>query len=203
MILRTLGRGALALCLFGIGAWAVLALLHAGSDAGTLAPSPGPCHGRPHDRLRRGGPARPRDANGAGGFRRAHARGRRLVRHPRAPQRPLLDDRRVPGALGRDRRRPGHHPRGPSLRLAHRDRLHAAMGDAHGRPRRAGGSRPDRLVLDGRRHRARDGQLRVCRRPGPCGLDRDPEGGRRALFDCLGLLPPLRAGLRRRPTSAT
>ena len=36
MISRTLRRGALALCLLGLGAWAALALLDAGSDAGTL-----------------------------------------------------------------------------------------------------------------------------------------------------------------------
>ena len=36
MISRTLRRGALALCLLGLGAWAALALLNAGSDAGAL-----------------------------------------------------------------------------------------------------------------------------------------------------------------------
>lgn len=36
MILRTLGRAALALCLLGLGAWAALAMRDAGADAGTL-----------------------------------------------------------------------------------------------------------------------------------------------------------------------
>ena len=126
-----------------------------------------------------------------------------LVLQPDRLRQPRLDRRRRRGAMGRDRRRQRHHPQGAELRLADRGRLHPALGDAHRRPEPAGRRRPRRLLLDGRRHRPRPGELHVQGRPAAGGLDRDPQGGGRALFDRARLFPPLRAGLRRRRTSAT